>query len=141
MYDVSFFLKSLSSPSAFDIYFFLLNYVSFNYSSITCTRSSHHSLVYNYTCTTPRHFYFSYLPHVWNALLPLDLLSLTHSKAIDSFYHHFSNIFLTKFHTSDLCTYHFHRRRKGKGRGCLSTPKNLGRGAQHPQYCTCHNFT
>ena len=21
-----------------------------------------------------------------------------------------------------------------------STPKNLGRGAEHPQYCTCHNL-
>ena len=75
VYDICFFLKSLSSPSdAFNI----LNYATFNSSS--CTRSSQSWLKHNFSHTTPsHHFYFSRLPSLWNSLTSLNRLSLTPS--------------------------------------------------------------
>uniref|UniRef100_A0A1X7SIG3 Fibrinogen C-terminal domain-containing protein n=1 Tax=Amphimedon queenslandica TaxID=400682 RepID=A0A1X7SIG3_AMPQE len=72
LYDITFFLKSLSCPSeAFDI----LNFISF---SSTCTRSSSSSLKHTFSRTTPsRHFYFSRLPRLWNSLPSLNLLGPT----------------------------------------------------------------
>ena len=82
---ISFFLKSLSSPSdAFNI----LNYVTFNSSS--CTRSSQSGLKHNFSRTTPsHHFYLFRLPSLWNCLTSFNLLSLTPSQAVNSLNHHF----------------------------------------------------
>ena len=102
VYDISFFLKSLSSPSdAFNI----LNNVTFNSSS--CTRSSQSRLKHNLSRTTPsRHFYFSRLPSLWNSLTSLNLLSLTPSQAVNSLNHHFWSHFLSTFDDSNPC-FHF----------------------------------
>ncbi len=69
VYDITFFLKSLSSPSeAFNI----LDYVSFN--SDRRTRSSHYSLNHKFSRTNiSRHSYFLRFPRLWNSLLELNL--------------------------------------------------------------------
>ena len=79
IYDISFFLKSLTSPSpAFNI----LNYVQFNPSP---TRSHDHKLCTRYSRTNKScHFYFSCLPRLWNALPTSDLISMSHVKAVTS---------------------------------------------------------
>ena len=70
IYDISFLLKSLTSPSpAFNI----LDYVQFNPSP---TRTHDHKLRTRYSRTNKsRHFYFSRLPRMWNALPTSDLIS------------------------------------------------------------------
>ena len=77
IYDISFFLKSLTSPSpAFNI----LDYVQFNPSP---TRTHDHKLRTRYSRTNKsRHFYFSRLPRLWNALPTSDLISMSHVKAL-----------------------------------------------------------
>lgn len=102
LYDISFFIKSLSSPSeAFNI----LHYVSFNSS---CTRSSSSNLKHTFSRTTPsRHFYFSRLPRLWNSLPSLNLLSLSHPQAITLLNNHFWNIFMSHFDVNNPCTFHF----------------------------------
>ena len=103
VYDISFFLKSLSSSSvAFDI----LNYVSFNFT--VGTRSSGNKLQHRFSRTNPsRHFYFSRLPRIWNSLLSLDHINLSLLHAVASLKHHFRSHFISNFDSSDPCSYHF----------------------------------
>ena len=91
MHDISFFLKSLLSPSeAFNI----LNFVSFTSSS--GTRSSGVKLPHRYARTSPsRHFYFTRLPRLWNSLISLNLLSVFIPQALSTLKHHlWSHFFL-----------------------------------------------
>ena len=102
IYDINFFLKSLTSPSpAFNI----LNYVQFNPSP---TRSHGHQLRTQYSRTNKScHFYFSRLPRLWNALPTSDLISMSHAKAITSITSLFFNHFQDHFNSSLPCTFHF----------------------------------
>ena len=102
IYDISFFLKSLTSPSpAFNI----LNYVQFNPSP---TRTHGHQLCTRYSRThKSRHFYFSRFPRLWNALPTSDLISMSHVKTITSITSLFFNHFQDHFNSSLPCTFHF----------------------------------
>ena len=103
IYDISFFLKSLTSPSpAFNI----LDYVQFNPSP---TRTHDHKLCTRYSRTNKsRHFYFSRLPRLWNALPTSDLLSMSNVKAvITSITSLFFNHFHDHFNSSLPCTFHY----------------------------------
>ena len=98
-----FFLKSLISPSeAFNI----LNFVSFTSSS--GTRSSGVKLQHRYAHTSPsRHFYFTCLPHLWNSLISLNLLSMSIPQALSTLKHHLWSHFLSPIDDSNSCSFYF----------------------------------
>ena len=99
--DVMFFINNVKSPSqSFDI----LNGVTFSSSN---TRSCSGKLVHRSSSTnSQRHFYFTRLVKLWNALPVLDmsLSSLTLRAKIKDF---LWSAFVDKFNPSDSCTFHF----------------------------------
>ncbi len=99
--DLSFFLKSLQSPSQS---FNVLDYVSFSSFS---TRSSGKKLQLKFSHNNKsRHFFFTRLPHLWNSLPPPDL-SVSPSQAILSLKKFFWSHFQSHFDSSNICSYHF----------------------------------
>ena len=98
--DLSFFLKSLKSPSQS---FNILDYVSFSSSS---TRSFGIKLQHQFTRNNKScHFFFTRLPRLWNSLPPLDL-DLSASQNISLLKKLFWSQFLNHFDSSNLCSYH-----------------------------------
>ena len=99
--DITFFLTSLSSPStAFNI----CNFVSFSSSS---TRSNGIELNHRFCRSNKsRHFYFSRLPRLWNALPTMGLLSMSLSQAKNTLKIFFINHFVVNF-SSLSCSFHF----------------------------------
>lgn len=95
IYDIQFFLNSLSSPTpAFNI----LNYVQFNTSN---TRSQNHKLCVSYSRTNKsRHFYFSCLPKLWNQLPTADLINMSLNSAMSLTKEIFSQHFINHFNSA-----------------------------------------
>ena len=99
--DLSFFLKSLRSPSQS---FNILDYVSFSSSS---TRSFGIKLQHQFSRNNKsHHFFFIRLPRLWNSLPPLNL-DLSPSQTISLIKRFFWLQFVKHFDSSNLCTYHF----------------------------------
>ena len=100
--DLSFFLKSLSSPSnSFNI----RNYITFSSSS---TRSLGYKLQHHFARTnTSRHFFFNRLPRLWNSLPNLNLLNVSPSQGVLSLKQFYWSHFITHFNSSNPCNYHF----------------------------------
>ena len=69
IYDICFFVKSLKQPSTS---FNITDFVSFSHNS---TRSGSHLKLVHQLAKANRfnQFYFTRLPHLWNALPPMDL--------------------------------------------------------------------
>ena len=103
IHDISFFLKSLASPTeAFNI----LNFVSF--ASSSGTRSSGVRLKHRYARTSPScHFYFSRLPRLWNSLISLNLLSLSIPQALSTLKRYLWSHFLSSFDDFNPFSFHF----------------------------------
>jgi len=104
IHDISFFLKSLTSksPHAFDILDYAVDFNSFP------TRP--HKLRTRYSRTNKsRHFYFSRLPRLWNALPTADLINKSLNNAVyiikSLFMDYFSTELLQLF--TSMQAYHF----------------------------------
>ena len=90
--DICFFIKSYQSPSShFNIY----DYVTFSHYSTRFTKYSK-LLHINSSPNTSRHFYFCWLPRLWNALPYIDL-NLLLPTIKNKLYNFYGNILLVIF--------------------------------------------
>ena len=98
--DILLFVKSFKEPN---VPFNVHNY--FTFSSNRTRSTSHHKLVHKLARST-KNSYFYRLPHLWNALPPIDLnSSFTSIKLYLKLF--FWNHFVSNFDPNNSCTLHF----------------------------------